>query len=274
LRFVQTAKAKQRIRAFIKFEERSKSLAFGFEALTKDLRKVKLNIKKLEKEGKILEVAQSFGLKTEGDLYVELGYGKLSSAKVIARFLPEGETLNEADKAAETSPLKRIFQRAAKTSRDKVGIKVGGLDDVIVRFARCCEPLPGDRIIGFITRGRGVTIHDADCAQVHGMDRLRCVEVSWDGDIVSSRKVRLTVHSQDVMGLLAQMSQAITGQGANITSCQCRTTSGSKAVNTFELSVLDSRQLDRVKRALEMVPGVTRVERITMMTHQSSVDEE
>jgi guanosine-3',5'-bis(diphosphate) 3'-pyrophosphohydrolase len=272
LRFVQSAKAKQRIRAFIKLEERSRSLAFGLETLTKDLRKVKLNLRKLEKDGKVGEVAHSLGLRSEGDLYAEIGYGKLPIGKVLAKFLPEGEGLVE-EVVSEPSPLKRIFERAARESRSRVGVKVGGLDDVVVRFARCCEPLPGDRIIGFITRGRGVTVHDADCAQVHGMDPLRCVEVRWDGEVQSARKVRITVHSRDALGLLASLSQAITSHGANIMSAQCRTTSSGKAINTFELSIVDARQLDKVRRALEMLPGVTRVERISHVAQTVLVDD-
>jgi len=272
LRFVQSAKAKQRIRAFIKLEERSRSLAFGLETLNKELRRAKLNLRKLEKEGKIAEVAQLLGMRTEGDLYAEIGYGKLPIGKVVAKFLPEGETLSE-EAAVEPSPLKRIFERAARESRSRVGVTVGGIPDVVVRFARCCEPLPGDRIIGFITRGRGVTVHDADCAQVHGMDPLRCVEVKWDGEVQTARKVRITVHSRDTVGLLASMSQAIAVHGANIMSAQCRTTSAGKAINSFELSILDARQLDKVRRALEMLPGVTRVERICHLSQTLLVDD-
>lgn len=270
LRFVQSTKAKQRIRAFLKSEERSHSLALGSEVLARDLRKVKLSLKKLEKSGKVLEVAQEMGLKSEGDLYAEVGYGKISSAKVLAKFLPEGSDVEEKLRK-ESTPLTRIFQRAARASRQKVGVRVSGLEDVIVRFARCCEPLPGDRIVGFITRGRGVTVHYADCPQVHQSDILRCVDVAWDDEVQAPRKVKITVHSQDQIGLLANMSHAITSQGANISSAQCKTTSAGKAVNVFELSIKDSRQLEKVKRAIEMVPGVTRVERAHLIGEQSDL---
>jgi GTP diphosphokinase / guanosine-3',5'-bis(diphosphate) 3'-diphosphatase len=262
LRFVQSSKARQRIRAFLKSQERSSSLALGVELLAKDMRRVKLSLKKLEKSGRVLEVAKEFGLKSEGDLYAELGYGKLIPSKVLAKFLPDG---SELDKKFESkvSPLERIFQKAAKTSRQRVGVTVSGVEDVIVRFARCCEPLPGDRIVGFITRGRGVTIHNADCAQVHQSDPLRLVEVRWDAEVTQTRKVRLTVHSQDKIGLLANVSQAITAQGANITNAQCKTTSLGKATVIFELTIRDARQLAKIKRGIEMVPGVTRVERVT-----------
>lgn len=261
LKFVNTSKAKQRIRAFLKSEERARSLAIGLDLLSKDLRKVKLSLKRLEQEGKILALAQEMGLKSEGDLYAELGYGKISSAKVLAKLLPEGMILDEKTPVAP-SPLERIFQRAAKASRNKVGVKVGGFDDILVRFARCCEPLPGDRIVGFITRGRGVAVHQADCAQVLQSDAARRVEVVWDNEVKAPRRVRITVHSQDQIGLLANVTKAITENGANINSAQIKTTAYGKAVNTFELTIEDARQLDRIKRGIEMVPGVIKVERV------------
>lgn len=273
LRFVNSSKAKQRIRAFLKSEEHARSLAIGLEILTKDLRKVKLSIKKLEKEGRLLEVAQSMGLKSEGDLYAEIGYGKVSSSKVLAKVLPEGVNVEEKLKKEET-PLERIFQRAARASRQKVGVSVSGFDDILVRFAKCCEPLPGDRIVGFITRGRGVTVHYADCAQALQSDPLRRVQVSWDTAVKAPRKVRLTVHSQDQMGLLANVTRAITDSGANINSAQIKTTELGKAVNSFEMTVEDARQLEKIKRRIEMVPGVIKVERVKHLSTSVAVDGE
>lgn len=260
LKFVASTKARQRIRAFLKSEARAKALAVGMELLSKDLRKVKQSLKKLEKSGKLLEIAESLGMKTEGDLYAEIGYGKLASAKILAKVLPEGEHVEEKLKKPPTT-LQKIFQKAAKVSKSKVGVKVSGFDDILVRFAKCCEPLPGDRIVGFITRGRGVTVHYADCAQVLQSDPLRRVDVVWDNEIRTSRRVKLTVHSLDKMGLLASMSKAITENGANINSAQIRTTEYGKAINFFELTIEDARQLEAVIRAIEMVNGVIRVER-------------
>lgn len=271
LRFIQSSKAKQRVRAFLKSEERFRSLAVGVEILTKDLRKVKLSLRKLEKEGKILEVAQSMGLKNEGDLYADIGYGKTSTTKIVAKLLPDGGNDSTTKlEEEEDSALGRIFQRAARKSRERFGIRVSGMDDVIVRFAKCCEPLPGHRIVGFITRGRGVTIHDALCAQVHQLDQNRKVEVSWDAQIKAPRKVRVLVHSQDQIGLLANMSQAITQHGVPIVSAQCRTSTNGKAINTFELLVQEAKQLDKIKRSIEMVPGVTKVERLTHFSHPTA----
>jgi GTP pyrophosphokinase len=268
LRFVKSSKAKQRIRAFLKSQEHARSLAIGFEILSKDLRKVKLGLKKLEKEGKILEVAKSLNLRSEGDLYADVGYGKLGSTKVIARLLPEGVDVEEK-LTREATALERIFERAARASRQKVGVKVSGLDDILVRFAKCCEPLPGDRIAGFITRGRGVTVHHADCAQVLTSDPMRRIDVRWDVNVQVPRRVKITVHSQDQMGLLATVTRALTDNGANINSAQVKTSGFGKALISFEITINDARQLEQIKRAIERVPGVIKVERVRNLTsHQ------
>jgi len=265
LRFVVTSKAKQRIRAFLKSEEQAHALAVGMELLSKDLRKVKQSLKKLEKSGDVLIAAKELGLRTEGELYADLGYGKLTSAKVIAKLLPSVPDVQEQPDRPATA-LERIFQRAAKASRQKVGVKVSGYEDILVRFARCCEPLPGDRIIGFITRGRGVAVHNADCSQVLQSDPRRRLEVHWDSEVRAPRRVRLTVHSQDQIGLLANVTQAITKSGANINSAQVNTSEFGKAVNSFELTISDAQQLEHLKRAIERVPGVIKVERVRQIS--------
>lgn len=261
LGFVRSTKAKQRIRAFLKSQEHAHSMAIGMEILSKDLRKVKHSLKKLEKEGKIADIARELSFKSEGDLYAEIGYGKIRSAKILAKLLPEGTDV-EAKLQKNETPLQRIFQRAAKASRQKVGVVVSGLDDILVRFARCCEPLPGDRIVGYITRGRGVAIHRADCSQIMKMDPQRQVPVRWDNDVKNMRRVSLTVYSQDQRGLLAMISKTITDKGGDIKSAQIRTTDRQKAEISFELLVEDSEQLTKITRGIEIIPGVIRVERI------------
>jgi GTP pyrophosphokinase len=264
LRFVRSSKAKQRIRAFLKTEEHARSMALGMDLLSKDMRKVKLSLKKLEKDGRLAGVASDLGFKTVGDLFAGIGYGKINSAKIIAKFLPEENDASEK-LSEEPSPIQRIFHRAAQASRERIGVKVSGLDNVVIRFAKCCQPLPGDRIVGFITRGRGVTVHFADCQQVLDSDPLRRVDVDWDLGQAAPRRVRITVHAQDQMGLLANVSQAVTAQGANITSAQIKTEHG-RAVINFEMTVTSADQLHRIKRAIEMVPGVIKVERVKQLS--------
>jgi guanosine-3',5'-bis(diphosphate) 3'-pyrophosphohydrolase len=264
LRFVRSSKARQRIRAFLKTEEHARSMTLGMDLLTKDMRKVKLSLKKLEKEGRLEEVADDLGFKTAGEMFAAIGYGKVSSSKIIAKLLPEEESAPQKLEEQPT-PLQRIFHRAAQVSRERIGVKVSGLDNVLIRFAKCCQPLPGDRIVGFITRGRGVTIHYADCPQVLDSDPLRRVDVDWDSGARAPQRVRITVHAQDQMGLLASVSQAVSGQGTNITSAQIKTEHGRATIN-FEIMLSSAEQLHKIKRAIEMVAGVIKVERVKQLS--------
>ncbi|MFN4895882.1 MAG: RelA/SpoT family protein [Pseudomonadota bacterium] len=270
LRFVRSSKARQRIRAFLKTEEHARSLALGMDLLTKDMRKVKLSLKKVEKDGRLSSVANELGFKTDGELFAALGYGRINSSKIIAKLLPEqGEATQKLDE--QPTPLQRIFHRAAQVSRERIGVKVSGLDNIVIRFAKCCQPLPGDRVVGFITRGRGVTVHYADCPHVLDCDPLRRVEVDWDSGAREAQRVRITVHAQDQMGLLANVSQAVAGQGTNITSAQIKTAHGRAYIN-FEILVSSAEQLQKIKRSIEMVAGVIKVERVKHIANGAADD--
>jgi GTP diphosphokinase / guanosine-3',5'-bis(diphosphate) 3'-diphosphatase len=260
LTFVRTSKARQRVRAFLKQQERERSIALGIELLSKDLRRLQSSLKTLEKQGKVQQVSSEFGLSGTLDLYAEVGYGKLSLPKVLSKLLPDGGNIEEKLKQ-DPSPIRKIFERAASVSKQKGGVQVSGLDDVMVRFARCCSPLPGDRIVGFVTRGRGVAVHRADCSEVLDADGQRLVEVSWNSSDSEPRRVRLVVHTQDQIGLLANVTRSITDSGGDIKSAQIKTTEFKKAEISFELELTNAAQLNRIVRAIESVPGVIRVDR-------------
>jgi GTP pyrophosphokinase len=142
------------------------------------------------------------------------------------------------------------------------GVQIGGVDDVLVRFGRCCNPVPGDAIAGFITRGRGVTIHTADCDKALSTDPQRRVDVSWNTSGEFKRPVSLRVLTQDRPGLLAEISQAFSTRGVNISQANCRATGDDRAVNTFEVTIRDLKQLTELMRSIERLSGVYSVERI------------
>ncbi len=260
LKIVKTTKAKQRIRSWLKGEERNRSVSVGKELLSKDLKKVKTNLNKVLKNGSLETVASSFGFEGIDALLAEIGYGKVSTKQILGKLFPD-ETDIDAKLAHEDSALQKIFQRAAKAFKDTGGIKVYGLDDVVFRFANCCEPLPGDELVGYVTRGRGVAIHKRGCNQTLSFDPRRLVPVSWDEKIKTQRNVKIQVHTLDKVGILAAMTQSIASGGANIIAAQAITNPEGRAVNTFEVSVETAAQLANIIRALERIDGVIRVER-------------
>ncbi len=266
LSLVVTTKAKQRIRSWLKNEERTRSVTVGREALGKDLRKVKLALSKVVKDGSLTKVAEEFGFRELDLLFAEIGYGKVSTKSVVARLVPDMADLESKLEKEETA-LQRIFQRAAKVLRERSGVKVNGMDDVVFRFARCCEPLPGDELVGYITRGRGVAVHARGCPQTLGFDPRRLIDVTWDENAKTLRPVRLIVSCVDQMGLLAALTNTISNAGANIISAKVAASPNGKAQCHFEVTVGSSQQLNSIFRNIEQIKGVIKVER-----HMQQVD--
>jgi GTP pyrophosphokinase len=154
-----------------------------------------------------------------------------------------------------------MFMRRV-TGRDQAGIRVSGIDDVLVRYARCCNPLPGDAIIGFITRGRGATVHRRECRKALDMDPDRRIEVSWDSKAKVARPVQICVTTTNKPGILATVSQTFSAQSINISEANCRAGDDGRARNVFTFNCSDLSQLKNVMRALSKVAGVVEVARI------------
>ena len=167
----------------------------------------------------------------------------------------------ELEKPAEPESILSKFVKKA-TRHSSSGVKVQGIDDMLVRFGKCCNPLPGDNIVGFVTRGRGITIHTATCQKILDIDPARRVEVNWDAAEKVTRPVTLRVKTGDNTGLLAKISQTFTNHGVNISSANCKVTANNYAINTFEISIRDSDQLRSVVMDVEQIKGVISVERI------------
>jgi guanosine-3',5'-bis(diphosphate) 3'-pyrophosphohydrolase len=142
------------------------------------------------------------------------------------------------------------------------GIKVQGEADILVKFAKCCSPVPGDSIVGFISRGHGVVIHTRDCPKALDLDPARRVDVAWDDEAKTLRPVAVQVTCSDRPGLLAAMSKLFTEHGVNISQAKCRTTEDGRAVNTFQVTVGHLDQLKTVLRNLETIQGVVSATRL------------
>ena len=273
LTFVKTSRAQQKIRGFIKEQQREKSLQLGRELADREFKRFGLNLNKLVKSGDLRPHGEELGYRTEEDLLVAMGYGKITPQQVLQKLLPpERLAAPEPAKAPEPSvpaPLVAGLSRVTEMARKLVGggkvmggVQIGGVDDVLVRFGRCCNPVPGDAIAGFITRGRGVTIHTADCDKALATDPQRRVDVSWNTSGEFKRPVSLRVLTQDRPGLLAEISQAFSTRGVNISQANCRATGDDRAVNTFEVTIRDLKQLTELMRTIERLSGVYSVERI------------
>jgi Guanosine polyphosphate pyrophosphohydrolases/synthetases len=205
----------------------------------------------------LASAAEALNQKDADSLIAQVGYGRMTSREVLAEIAPEADL----DHPSEPGRLERIIRSVSRRTAEG-GVRVSSLPDVLVRFARCCDPIPGERIAGFLTRGRGVTVHAATCSRVLEADPLRRVDCVWDTENQAPRPVKIEVGCVDERGQLAGISRAIAGAGINIRKAESRAIEDGKAINTFEVMVQNIEELGRLIRRLSRLKGVISVERI------------
>ncbi|MED5463956.1 MAG: bifunctional (p)ppGpp synthetase/guanosine-3',5'-bis(diphosphate) 3'-pyrophosphohydrolase [Myxococcota bacterium] len=254
LKFVRTGRAKNKIRNFIRTEERSRSKDLGREMLERELKRHNVSLPKLIKEGTLQQVAEETRHSNIDGLFIALGYGKTTVSDLLVHLAPGAVAKDES------SMLGRIFRKVAR--RSSGGVVVQGLDDVLVRFGKCCSPLPGDSICGFVTRGRGITVHTTTCTRAIDMDPGRKIDVSWDERGTVARPVTIRITTEDRPGMLAMISQVFMENGVNISQANCKVTAAARAVNTFEILIQDKDQLRKVLGKIKSSKGVLIVERV------------
>jgi guanosine-3',5'-bis(diphosphate) 3'-pyrophosphohydrolase len=263
LTFVKTSRAQARIRQFIRQAEHRRSIEIGRELAEREFRRFGVTLNKVHKDGTLDKAANALGYRIADDLIAGIGYGKVSPGDVLRQILPADKLAEPAaqPEATATSRITEMFRKLGR--RPTGGVRISGIEDVLVRYGRCCNPVPGDSIVGFITRGRGVTVHTAACDKVLGVDPERRVDVAWDVKGDFKRPVSLRVVTTDRPGILAKISQTFSEAGVNISQASCRTmTPGERAVNDFEVTIGDLTQLKAVMRSIERIDGVQSVERV------------
>jgi guanosine-3',5'-bis(diphosphate) 3'-pyrophosphohydrolase len=261
-----TSRAKNKIRQFIRAAEREKAKLLGREILEKELRRFGLSAARLEKKGQLEQVAQQLKVNHVEELFSCLGYGKISPEDVAQVILPKEEFERLREKKEEPKEEGRFAKLLSKVTgkSSPTGIRIDGVEDVLVRFARCCNPLPGDPILGFITRGRGVTVHTLDCDKAFDLDPQRRIDVQWDtaSNTSEARTVSVKIVTTDKPGILANLSNCFSNGSVNIAQANCVTTADGKGVNTFVVSVKNLAQLNSVLKAIQKLDGVFSVERL------------
>ncbi len=256
LKFVRTSRAKTKIKHWIKLEEEKRSVEIGRRLLDVELRKHNLPSAQMLKSDGLLQVARASGYNAIDDLIAAVGYGKLASAQVVSKLLPQGE--------AVASPLDVIPGKSAASKSEEKGVKVRGARDLLMQLSRCCNPVPGDRILGYITRGRGLTIHAVGCPNLEALDydRERLVEVEWDHSEEGIHDVKISVMAVDKTGVLANVSTSIAGCNANISRAEITTREDRKALLDFVIEIKNTDHLHRVLQAVERVDGVISARRV------------
>lgn len=251
LGFVKTSRAKTKIRQWIKTEQRERSIELGRTLLEKEMSKQGLSFSKMLKSGDMLNIAKDFSFETIDDLFAGVGYGLYTPLQILGKVIPEAE---------KPGKLKQIISTITKTKDSSIKIK--GVDGLVVKFAKCCNPIPGDKIFGFITRGRGLTIHVEDCPNVHTYDEQRRVEITWELNKDYTYPVKLKVEGVDRKGLLSDISTIMSSNKANIISAQAMTYPDRSAAGVYEIEIGHMSQLQKIMKSIQKIKGVKSVERV------------
>ncbi|MEW6524064.1 MAG: bifunctional (p)ppGpp synthetase/guanosine-3',5'-bis(diphosphate) 3'-pyrophosphohydrolase [Bacillota bacterium] len=259
LKLVKTSSARSKIRAYFKRQRRDENVARGRDLLEKEFRKLEQDPKELLSEEVVRAVCRRLNFSSLDDLLAAIAYGGITAGHVAARlrdaYRKVARPVVETDLSVEpTAPIKRPGS----------GVRVRGVDQVLVRFGRCCNPVPGDPIIGYITRGRGVSVHRVDCPNIvnYRDDTERLLEVLWEEDITGNYPVDVTITGLDRSGLLFDVTQVVADMRSNIISARARSNRDGYASIDLTLEVRGLDQLDHLFRRLRRIHDVLSVDRV------------
>ena len=260
LKLVKTAKARSRIQRYLRTEERVHAVALGRDMLEKEGRKVSLNVGKALKEGHLALVAQEMNFESVDDLIAAVGYAHLTPRKILNRLYAVLHP-NEAAPAAPAAPS--VKESKEEAVRKTEGVGISGVDGVLMRFAKCCNPVPGDPIIGYISRGMGVSVHRADCPNVANMEPERLISVHWDGAEEKPYEAGIFIIARNVQGVLAEVAQVLAKNNVNITGLNMDNMVDGRAKLRFTVEVRDATQLYQLIEAIRALPSILEVVRDT-----------
>ncbi len=263
LNFVTTSKARNRIRSFLRSEQREQSRNIGKEMLEQELHKKGFNLDRLVKTGDIEAIVKSARESRIDDVFIAIGYGRINAKQIVEKAFEDKQVAkpklaDEIEKQTPSTPPPQISKTTSSS-----GVLVGGLDNCLVSFSRCCNPLPGEDIVGFITRGRGVTIHRTNCPRALDLDPERRIPVVWTQQSEDRKRHNafLKIVTQDRQGVLAEITSAISCCEVSVKNANIRLADDMTGTLDFELSLRDLNQLNQVITRLESIPGIISVQR-------------
>jgi GTP diphosphokinase / guanosine-3',5'-bis(diphosphate) 3'-diphosphatase len=257
LEIARTGRAVQKIRRFLRKEERELGVKLGREMLEAELKRLGSNLGKARSTGKLNTLVQEHGADNADAVYLDIARGQLGLADATRALLPEGAYKAPGEHSA---PLGGLFGRWGRRSESPVLIT--GEDGVLVHFARCCQPLPGEPVAGYVTRGRGITVHRGDCEQLKRSEPERRISVEWDLENAGRHTSELQIHCEDRPGMLADISKVCEQAQVNINKVEARSIDADHAICTLSLSVHDVGEMDTLSANLRKVRGVESVQRI------------
>ncbi|MCX7873890.1 MAG: bifunctional (p)ppGpp synthetase/guanosine-3',5'-bis(diphosphate) 3'-pyrophosphohydrolase [Caldimicrobium sp.] len=263
LKFVKTSRARSRIKQWFKQEEREKQIALGKELLNREFKKYGASLSEFIKEPYFTELLKKLNLKGEEELFILIATGKLALKtflKTYNEIHPKGFKFEE-EVPHEIITYRRTTDGKSSEVRPGLSLSVDGSKDLLFHLAQCCRPIPGDEVVGYITRGKGISVHRVDCPNLKDLDQERIIEVKWEKPDGKVYPAHLHIVSLDRKGLLASVSSAIASAEGNILKAEVRTTPDKKAYFEIYVEVTDKQHLDKVIANITKIEGILTVER-------------
>lgn len=262
LKFVQSSSAKNKIQQWFKKEDREENIEKGKEAIQKEIKRIGMTENQLEKPEYINATLDRYKFANINDMYASVGFGTISAGKIISKLLyeyrKEHEEENIEQKIEELSNKKKVEPKNTKS-----GVIVKGIDNCLVKFSKCCNPVPGDEIIGYITKGRGVSIHRKDCVNVKDLfqEEDRIIDVEWSNTEKSSYKVDIEIHSNDREGLVADIAKAMNNSKATMLLINSKVNKERIVITEITLEVENLDELNKILKTLRKIDSVYDVRR-------------
>ena len=264
LKIVKTSQARTKINQWLKKECREENIVQGKEYIEKECRRINVPVSELFKEEWLKSVYKKYNFNSIDDLYASVGYGGLTAQKVVLRLNEEYQRLKKEKGEAKEEIAVRHTEKKRKINNS--GVEVIGIDNCLVRLSGCCNPVPGDDIVGFITKGRGVSVHRADCANMQPSalsadDRLRFIPVEWSNNQKAVYVATLTVETEDKPGMMMAVTAVLTDMKINCVSIEARVTKNRVGIMNLGLEISDSADVKKAANKIRQIPGVISVSR-------------
>lgn len=261
LKFIKTTKAKSKIQSWFKKEQRSENIEKGKDLIDKEIKRIGISHDELFKQDYINAALDRYKFKNLEDMYASVGFGAISQVKIISRMLEEYRKSHKEENIEQK--IEELTSKRKTVKPSSTGVVVKGIDNCLVKLSKCCNPVPGDNIIGYITKGRGVSVHRTDCVNVKDLlkEEDRIIDVYWYTEKAASYNVDITVYANDRSGLLADVIQVLSNLKTKLMGLNSKATKEHIATIEITIEVENIEELNKVLKELRKVDSVYEVTR-------------
>ena len=265
LKLAQTSQAKNKIRAFFKKQMREENVEKGREQVEKEIRGMEFDLKEILTSDNVKRVFEKFNFANEDDMYAAVGYDGVTALQVANRLTEKWRKKRDKEQVANiTNAVAELKTMPTKKKRES-GVRVEGIDNLLIRLSRCCNPVPGDDIVGFITKGRGVSVHRKDCPNIMNEDaKERLIPVEWETGLNDRKEynVEIEISGFDRRGLLNEVLQAVNESKTDISAVSGKTDRNKMVTITMTISILNVSHLQKIVDRIKQIPDVYAVRRM------------